>query len=76
MSYALSRPAIELAVRRRVRSYANISLRDRCRVSELLATPDGTAVTGVQFEGHCHVSSICFRIPSDSPQGIVTFSIT
>jgi 2-polyprenyl-6-methoxyphenol hydroxylase-like FAD-dependent oxidoreductase len=50
MSYALSRPAIEFAVRRRVSSYANISLRDRCRVSELLATPDGTAVTGVQFE--------------------------
>jgi 2-polyprenyl-6-methoxyphenol hydroxylase-like FAD-dependent oxidoreductase len=50
MSYALSRPAIEFAVRRRVRSYANISVRDRCRVSDLLATPDGTAVTGVQFE--------------------------
>ena len=50
MSYALSRPAIEFAVRRRVRSCANISLRDRCRVSDLLATPDGTAVTGVKFE--------------------------
>jgi hypothetical protein len=50
MSYALSRPAIEFAVRKRLRSYANISLRDRCRVSELLASPDGTAVTGVQFE--------------------------
>jgi 2-polyprenyl-6-methoxyphenol hydroxylase-like FAD-dependent oxidoreductase len=50
MSYALSRPAIEFAVRKRLRSYANIALRDRCRVSELLASPDGTAVTGVQFE--------------------------
>ena len=25
---------------------------------------------------HCHVSGICFQIPSDSRQRIVTFSIT
>jgi 2-polyprenyl-6-methoxyphenol hydroxylase-like FAD-dependent oxidoreductase len=50
ISYALSRPAIEFAIRRRLGAYANISLRDRCRVSELLVSPDGTAVTGVQFE--------------------------
>jgi 2-polyprenyl-6-methoxyphenol hydroxylase-like FAD-dependent oxidoreductase len=49
-SYALSRPALEFAVRRRLRSCANISLRDRCRVGELLASGDGTAVTGVRFE--------------------------
>jgi len=50
MNYALSRPAIEFAIRQRLKSHANISLRDRCRVSELLASPDGTAVTGVRFE--------------------------
>jgi 2-polyprenyl-6-methoxyphenol hydroxylase-like FAD-dependent oxidoreductase len=50
LSYALSRPAIDFAVRLRLRSCANISLRDRCRVSELLTSPDGTAVTGVRFE--------------------------
>jgi 2-polyprenyl-6-methoxyphenol hydroxylase-like FAD-dependent oxidoreductase len=50
MSYALSRPAIEFAVRKRLRSCPNISLRDRCRVGELVASADGTAVTGVQFE--------------------------
>jgi 2-polyprenyl-6-methoxyphenol hydroxylase-like FAD-dependent oxidoreductase len=50
MSYALSRPAIEFAVRKRLRSCANISLRDRCRVDQLLASANGTAVTGVQFE--------------------------
>jgi 2-polyprenyl-6-methoxyphenol hydroxylase-like FAD-dependent oxidoreductase len=50
MNYALSRPAIEFAVRQRLRSHANISLRDRCRVGELLASADGTAVTGVRFE--------------------------
>ena len=50
INYALSRPAIECAVRRRLRSCANVSLRDRCRVGELLASTDGTAVTGVRFE--------------------------
>ena len=50
INYALSRPAIEFAIRRRLGTYANVSLRDRCRVSELLASPDGTAVTGVQFD--------------------------
>ena len=50
MNYALSRPAIEFAIRQRLKSHANISLRDRCRVSELSASPDGTAVTGVRFE--------------------------
>ena len=50
MSYALSRPAIEFAVRQRLKSYANVSLRDQCRVGELLTSTDGTAVTGVRFE--------------------------
>ena len=49
-SYALSRPAIEFAARQRVRARANVSLRDRCRVGELLASPDRTAVTGVRFD--------------------------
>jgi 2-polyprenyl-6-methoxyphenol hydroxylase-like FAD-dependent oxidoreductase len=49
-NYALSRPAIEFAVRKRLKSCANISLRDRCRVSELSASPDATMVTGVRFE--------------------------
>ena len=49
-NYALSRPAIEFAIRRRLKSHANISLRDRCRVGELSVSTDGTAVTGVRFE--------------------------
>src|SRR5207237_1958031 len=36
-NFAVSRPAIEHTVRRRVESRANISLRQRCRVLELLA---------------------------------------
>src|SRR5207342_2779840 len=44
--YAASRPAIERAVRRRVEGQANITVRQRCRVSEVLASPNGAVVTG------------------------------
>jgi 2-polyprenyl-6-methoxyphenol hydroxylase-like FAD-dependent oxidoreductase len=49
-SYALSRPALEHAVRRRVESLASVVLRQGCRVRHLLATPDGAVVTGVRCE--------------------------
>jgi 2-polyprenyl-6-methoxyphenol hydroxylase-like FAD-dependent oxidoreductase len=49
-SYAVSRPTIERAVRRRVESRANTTLRQRCRVQEVLASPNGGAVTGVRYE--------------------------
>src|SRR5262245_14361928 len=49
-SYAVSRPTIEHAVRRRMESRANITLRQRCRAQEVLATPNGEAVTGVRYE--------------------------
>jgi 2-polyprenyl-6-methoxyphenol hydroxylase-like FAD-dependent oxidoreductase len=49
-SYAMSRPTIERAVRRRVESRANTTLRQRCRVQEVLASPNGEAVTGVTYE--------------------------
>jgi 2-polyprenyl-6-methoxyphenol hydroxylase-like FAD-dependent oxidoreductase len=48
--YAASRPTIERTVRRRVESHANTTLRRRCRVKEVLASPDGAAVTGVRCE--------------------------
>ena len=49
-TYALSRPAIEQALRRRVEGLANVELRQRCRVMEFLAMPDGATVTGVRCE--------------------------
>jgi 2-polyprenyl-6-methoxyphenol hydroxylase-like FAD-dependent oxidoreductase len=49
-SYAVSRPAIERAVRRRVEGRTNITLCQRCRVLEVLASPNGEAVTGVRYE--------------------------
>lgn len=50
LSYAVSRPTIERAMRRRVESSANTMLRQRCRVQEVLASPNGEAVTGVRYE--------------------------
>src|SRR5215472_12690527 len=46
VSYAASRPTIEHTVRRRVESCTNTTLRQHCRVNELLASPNGEAVTG------------------------------
>ena len=48
-SYAVSRPTLERTVRLRVESHANIALRQRCRVHEILATSNGEAVTGVGY---------------------------
>jgi 2-polyprenyl-6-methoxyphenol hydroxylase-like FAD-dependent oxidoreductase len=50
ISYSMSRPLIELAVRQRVAQYANIAIHSRCRVQEFEAAPGGTAVTAVKFE--------------------------
>jgi 2-polyprenyl-6-methoxyphenol hydroxylase-like FAD-dependent oxidoreductase len=49
-SYAVSRPTIERAVRRRVESRPNIALRQRCRVQEMLTSPNGEAVAGVRYD--------------------------
>jgi 2-polyprenyl-6-methoxyphenol hydroxylase-like FAD-dependent oxidoreductase len=50
VSYAASRPTIEHTVRRRVESCTNTTLRQHCRVKEVLASPNGEAVTGVRYE--------------------------
>ncbi len=50
ISYAVSRPTIERAVRARVEGRANTTLRQRCRVQEVLASPDGEAITGVRYD--------------------------
>src|SRR5258705_4599404 len=49
ISYAVSRPTIERAVRARVEGRANTTLRQRCRVQEVMASPDGEAVTRVRY---------------------------
>jgi 2-polyprenyl-6-methoxyphenol hydroxylase-like FAD-dependent oxidoreductase len=49
-TYAMSRPLIELTVRRRVEQHGNITLRQRCRAFEVVASPDGAAVVAVRYE--------------------------
>ncbi len=50
LGYSMSRPLIELTVRERVAQRANITMRPRCRAQDLVATPDGAAVTAVRCE--------------------------
>lgn len=50
LSYAVSRPTIEYAVRRRVENVPNTTLRQGCRVREVVASRDGSAVTGVRYD--------------------------
>jgi 2-polyprenyl-6-methoxyphenol hydroxylase-like FAD-dependent oxidoreductase len=49
-TYSMSRPLIELVVRRRVERHANITLRPRCRVRDLVPSADRAAVIAVRFE--------------------------
>src|SRR5437763_5718279 len=49
-SYAMSRPTIERAVRRRGESRAKTTLRQRCQVQEGVASPNGETVTGGRYE--------------------------
>ncbi len=48
--YSASRPLIELITRRQVERLANLTMRPGCRVIEITAAPDRTAVTGVICE--------------------------
>ncbi len=46
--YAMSRPVIELAVRRRVEQLANVTIRTHCRVLDIVLPTDQAAVTAVR----------------------------
>jgi 2-polyprenyl-6-methoxyphenol hydroxylase-like FAD-dependent oxidoreductase len=48
--YSMSRPLIEFTLRRRVEQHGNITLRQRCRALEIVASPDRAAVTAVLHE--------------------------
>ena len=75
--YAVSRPTIERAVRRRVESRGNTKLYQRCRVQEVLATPDGDEVTGVRYEnGDGKVETIAADLVVDaSGRGDLTLAL-
>jgi 2-polyprenyl-6-methoxyphenol hydroxylase-like FAD-dependent oxidoreductase len=48
--YSMSRPLIEFTLRRRVEQHGNIILRQCCRALEIVASPDGVAVTAVRHQ--------------------------
>ena len=75
--YAASRPTIERAVRRRVESRGNTTLYQRCRVQEVLATPNGDEVTGVRYEnGDGKVETIAADLVVDaSGRGALTLAL-
>jgi 2-polyprenyl-6-methoxyphenol hydroxylase-like FAD-dependent oxidoreductase len=50
VTYSMSRPLIELVVRRRAERHANITLRPRCRVRGLVPAADRAPVIAVCFE--------------------------
>ncbi len=47
-SYLASRPCLEAHVRDRVQALRNVSVRDRCEVAGLAATPDRDRITGAR----------------------------
>jgi 2-polyprenyl-6-methoxyphenol hydroxylase-like FAD-dependent oxidoreductase len=46
----MTRPLVEFVVRRFVEQQSNIALRSRCRVTQLVESPDRKAVTGVRYD--------------------------
>jgi 2-polyprenyl-6-methoxyphenol hydroxylase-like FAD-dependent oxidoreductase len=48
--YCLTRPLIELTMRRRVEQQRNVTLRGGCRALEIVGTSDGARVTGVRHQ--------------------------
>jgi 2-polyprenyl-6-methoxyphenol hydroxylase-like FAD-dependent oxidoreductase len=49
-NFAMTRPLLELIVRRRVEERPNVVIRDGCRVVAIGATPDGNSVTSVSYK--------------------------
>jgi 2-polyprenyl-6-methoxyphenol hydroxylase-like FAD-dependent oxidoreductase len=49
-TYSASRPLFELVTRRRIEQQKNIELLPKSRVTELIASQDGSTVTGVRWE--------------------------
>jgi 2-polyprenyl-6-methoxyphenol hydroxylase-like FAD-dependent oxidoreductase len=50
VAHAMSRPLVEFAVRQRVKEHTNITIREHCRARDLVASPDGSLVSGIRFE--------------------------
>jgi 2-polyprenyl-6-methoxyphenol hydroxylase-like FAD-dependent oxidoreductase len=49
--YAASRPLLECTLRRRISALCNVTIRDRCRVLELVPSADHRSIVGVRCAG-------------------------
>jgi 2-polyprenyl-6-methoxyphenol hydroxylase-like FAD-dependent oxidoreductase len=77
VAYAMSRPLIELTVRRRVQQYANITIREHCRALETVPSPDGTVVSAIRFEnGEGRMETLTADLVVEaSGRGYLTFGL-
>ncbi|MET1026366.1 MAG: hypothetical protein ABWY00_04300 [Dongiaceae bacterium] len=74
--YAMSRPAIEFAVRRRVEQLANVTFRPHCRVLDIVLPTERASFTAVRFttrEGNCETLMADLVIDA-SARGSLTLS--
>jgi 2-polyprenyl-6-methoxyphenol hydroxylase-like FAD-dependent oxidoreductase len=76
-AFAMSRPLIELIVRQRARQLPNITIREHGRALELVASPDGAAVSAIRFEnGEGRTETLAADlIVEASGRGYLTFAL-
>lgn len=74
---SLTRPLLEFVVRRLIEKHGNIALISRCRVTQLLESPDRTAVIGVRYddaEGRENELAADFIVDASS-RGVLTLEL-
>ena len=56
--YAMSRPLSEFVVRQRVMKCQNVTIRDGCRVTQLVPTPDGGTIAGIRLQNRSGIEEM------------------
>src|SRR5262245_2584010 len=76
-AYAMSRPLLEMIVRRHAQAHARIDIRQRCRVRTLVARENGATITGVGYtdaEGTTETASADLVVDA-SGRGALTLDV-
>jgi 2-polyprenyl-6-methoxyphenol hydroxylase-like FAD-dependent oxidoreductase len=73
----MSRPLIEFAVRKRLERDGRVEVRERCRVRDIVTTPDGAAASAVRYESS---DGKCQMLPADlvidaTGRGVLTLDL-
>ena len=74
---SMTRPLLEFTARRLIEKQNNIELKSHCRVTRLLESPDGSAVTGVRYDdadGRAHELAADFIVDA-SARGALTLDL-